>query len=54
MQANLCQCKFLIFTHINNQYPDEGLSKLQEDQATLLIHTLQAKNEIFINPLGFM
>ena len=54
MESNLCSCKHSASSHLNNQCPDEGLADLQGDQITSLIYTLQAENDLFINPVGFI
>ena len=53
MEPNLCTCKFSALAHINGQCPDEGLANIQGDGITSLIYSLQAENDLFINPIGF-
>ena len=53
METDLCKCKFPASNHINNQCPEEGLANIQGDTITSLIHSLQAENDLFINPIGF-
>ena len=53
LEPNLCRCKFSRILHTNNLCPDEGLANMQGDEITSLVYSLQAENDLFINPIGF-